>query len=135
MKTRMPNELVRIGPPANEEHPKSSDSPPPLQGPLDERTIWNELRTIYDPEIPVNIVDLGLIYSMRIVPLDQDAKRIEVEMTLTAPGCAMADVLKTTAESKLSQLPQVRDVHIAVVFDPPWHTGLMSEEAKLQLGL
>jgi metal-sulfur cluster biosynthetic enzyme len=135
MNAHPPNELVRIGSPDKVEPPAVPVSREPIQGSLDELMIWNELKTIYDPEIPVNIVDLGLIYSLRIVPLVQDAKRIEVAMTLTAPGCAMAGVIKTTAENKLSQLPQVREVRIDIVFDPPWHMGLMSEEAKLQLGL
>jgi metal-sulfur cluster biosynthetic enzyme len=97
--------------------------------------VWNELKTIYDPEIPVDIVNLGLIYSMTIVPLGEDGNRVEVQMTLTAPGCSMADVLKNDAERKLAKLPEVKEVRIDIVFDPPWHAGLMSEAAKLQLGL
>jgi metal-sulfur cluster biosynthetic enzyme len=107
----------------------------PIQGPLDEQMIWNELRTIYDPEIPVNIVDLGLIYSLKILPLEQGGNRIEVDMTLTAPGCPVAGELRATAENKLARLPDVKEARINIVFDPPWHADLMSEAAKLQLGL
>jgi probable FeS assembly SUF system protein SufT len=131
--------LVQLGIPDKDDAlPKITDSASQsarqIGGPLDESMIWNELKTIYDPEIPVNIVDLGLIYSVRIVTL-QAGNRIEVQMTLTAPGCAMGDVLKSTAESKLSRLPDVSEVRIDIVFDPPWHADLMSEAAKLQLGL
>jgi probable FeS assembly SUF system protein SufT len=100
-----------------------------------EQAVWDQLRTIYDPEIPVNIVDLGLIYACDITPLDGGGKKIDVKMTMTAPGCGMANVLKTDVERKLGQLPEVRDVNVEVVFEPPWSPGRMSEAAKLQLGL
>lgn len=102
-------------------------------GAFHEEAIWNELRTVYDPEIPVNIVDLGLIYSALASRAEQ-GQRIDVRMSLTAPGCSMSEILKSEIERKLSQLPGVAEVHIEVVFDPPWHPGMMSEAAKLQLG-
>ena len=86
------------------------------------------------PEIPVNIVDLGLIYSAQVTPSEQGGKKIGVKMSMTAPGCGMANVLKADVESKLSRLPDVKEVDVEVVFDPPWHPGRMSEAAKLQLG-
>jgi metal-sulfur cluster biosynthetic enzyme len=139
MESRDANELTQIETPdVRHEAPNIPDSTTlakQMDGPLDEQLIQNELKTIYDPEIPVNIVDLGLIYASRIVPLELGGNRIEVEMTLTAPGCGMASVLKATAESKLSRLPEVKEVRVNIVFDPPWHQGLMSEAAKLQLGL
>ena len=98
-----------------------------------EEAIWKELRTIYDPEIPVNIVDLGLIYSARTLE-DEKGHRIDVRMSLTAPGCSMSEVIKAQVERKLSQLSGVSEVHVEVVFDPPWNPGMMSEAAKLQLG-
>lgn len=98
-----------------------------------EELVWEQLKTVYDPEIPVNIVDLGLIYSCEISPL-QDGKKIDVKMSMTAPGCGMGNVLKADVENKLARLPEVKQVNVAVVFDPPWHPGLMSEAAKLQLG-
>jgi len=99
-----------------------------------EETMWRELKTVRDPEIPVNIVDLGLIYSAAVVPAEGDGKRIEIQMTLTAPGCGMSEVLKREVETKLARLPEVREVKVEVVFDPPWNPGMMSEGAKLALG-
>ena len=102
-------------------------------GSFNEDMVREQLRSVYDPEIPVNIVDLGLIYSCVITPFP-DGKKIDVKMSMTAPGCGMGDVLKAEVESKLSRLPEVKEVQVEVVFDPPWHAGLMSEAAKLQLG-
>jgi probable FeS assembly SUF system protein SufT len=99
-----------------------------------EQMVWDQLKTVYDPEIPVNIVDLGLIYSCLITPLEQGAKKIDIKMSMTAPGCGMGNVLKAEVENKLSRFSAVKEVHVEVVFDPPWHPGLMSEAAKLQLG-
>jgi probable FeS assembly SUF system protein SufT len=104
-------------------------------GPLTEQMVNDQLKAIFDPEIPVNIVDLGLVYSCRIEPRDDGGNRIDVKMAMTAPGCGMGNVLKADVESKLSRLPDVKEIHVDIVFDPPWHAGLMSEAAKLQLGL
>jgi probable FeS assembly SUF system protein SufT len=112
----------------------SSTAQPVPTGPLTEQMVIDQLKTIFDPEIPVNIVDLGLVYSSKIEPRDDGGSRIDVKMTMTAPGCGMGDVLRAELESKLSRLPDVKEVHAEVVFDPPWHAGLMSEAAKLQLG-
>jgi probable FeS assembly SUF system protein SufT len=106
----------------------------PHQTEFSEQLIWDQLKTVFDPEIPVNIVDLGLIYSCEIKASELGGKRIEVKMSMTAPGCGMGNVLKADVESKLSRLPEVRQVDVQVVFDPPWNPGLMSEAAKLQLG-
>jgi probable FeS assembly SUF system protein SufT len=103
--------------------------------PFSEKMVWDQLKTVYDPEIPVNIADLGLIYSCQVKPLDQGAHRIDIEMTLTAPGCGMGNVLKSDVETKLAKLPTVREVHVEVVLDPPWGPARMSDAAKLQLGL
>ena len=103
-------------------------------GALREEMIWQQLKTVRDPEIPVNIVDLGLVYAAAAVPAESGGKRIEVRMTLTAPGCAMSDVIKAEVERKLASLPEVREVRVEVVFDPPWDKSKMSEAAKLQLG-
>ncbi|MGB6134932.1 MAG: putative Fe-S cluster assembly protein SufT [Acidobacteriaceae bacterium] len=110
---------------ANEAH-----TPPTFS----ERMVWDQLKTVYDPEIPVNIVDLGLIYSCEIADLEQGGKKVDVQMSLTAPGCGMSDVLKADVEKKLARLPEVKEVRVQVVFDPPWSPGRMSEAAKLQLG-
>jgi|SRR5262249_38501923 len=103
-------------------------------GTFSEQMVWDQLKTVYDPEIPVNIVELGLIYSCDITSVQQGGKRIDVKMSMTAPGCGMGGVLKAEVESKLSRLPDVKEVQVEVVFDPPWHPGRMSEAAKLQLG-
>jgi probable FeS assembly SUF system protein SufT len=99
-----------------------------------EKMVWDQLKTVYDPEIPVNIVDLGLIYACSIAEHEQGGRKIDVSMSLTAPGCGMSDVLKADVEQKLRRLPEVREVRVEVVFDPPWNPGRMSEAAKLQLG-
>ena len=99
-----------------------------------EEAIWEQLRTVYDPEIPVNIADLGLIYSAQSVA-SEGGRRIDVRMSLTAPGCGMSEVIKAQVERKLAALPGVSAVTVDVVFDPPWNPGMMSEAAKLQLGL
>jgi probable FeS assembly SUF system protein SufT len=104
------------------------------QGAFSEQAVWDQLKSIYDPEIPVNIVDLGLIYGCNITSLE-DGKQIDVKMTMTAPGCGMANILKADVDRKLSQLPEVKSVHVEVVFDPPWNPEHMSDAAKLQLGL
>lgn len=105
------------------------------QGSFSEEAVWGELRTIFDPEIPINIADLGLIYSCVITPHQEFGNRIEIEMSLTAPGCGMADILRADVERKLSRLPGVKEVSVEVVFDPPWDASRMSDAAKLQLGL
>lgn len=99
-----------------------------------ENLVWDQLKTVYDPEIPVNIVDLGLIYACDITPLDEGGKKIDVKMSMTAPGCGMGDVLKRDVEVKVARVPEVREVTVEVVFDPPWNPSRMSEAAKLQLG-
>lgn len=100
-----------------------------------EKEIWNQLRSCYDPEIPVNIVDLGLIYDCHITPLAQNSYKADVKMTLTAPGCGMGPMLAQDVQTKLLGLEAVDDVSVELVWDPPWNQGMMTEAAKLQLGL
>jgi probable FeS assembly SUF system protein SufT len=100
-----------------------------------EKEIWNQMRTCYDPEIPVNVVDLGLIYDCQLTPLAEDAYKIDVKMTLTAPGCGMGPVLKQDVENKLLCLEQVDEVNVELVWEPQWNQGMMTEAARLQLGL
>ncbi|MGI9210850.1 MAG: putative Fe-S cluster assembly protein SufT [Methylococcaceae bacterium] len=100
-----------------------------------EQNVWAVLKTIYDPEIPVNIVDLGLIYHCRVKPGLADGHDVDVIMTLTAPGCGMGPVLQYDAEAAIKNLPGVNQVKIDVVFDPPWSRDHMSEVARLQLGM
>jgi probable FeS assembly SUF system protein SufT len=104
-----------------------------VPGTFDEQMVWDQLKTVFDPEIPVNIVDLGLIYACDITNIE-GGKKIDIKMSMTAPGCGMGNVIKADVESKLSHLPEVKQVNVEVVFDPPWGPGRMSEAAKLQLG-
>ena len=114
-----------------ERGPSAENAAPPE---FSEKMVWDQLKTVYDPEIPVNIVDLGLIYACNIADLEPGGKKIDVAMSLTAPGCGMSDVLKADVEKKLARLPDVKEVRVDVVFDPPWSPARMSEAAKLQLG-
>lgn len=100
-----------------------------------EDVIWRQLKTCYDPEIPVNIVDLGLIYRCEVLSLGNGERSVNVDMTLTAPGCGMGDVLVADAQDKIAAIPTVSDVNVELVFDPPWNQSMMSEEARLQTGM
>lgn len=102
--------------------------------PFSEQLVWDELKTIFDPEIPVNIVDLGLVYSCVITPVDPAGNKIDIKMTMTAPGCGMGNVLKADVENRLARLPDVKEVLVEIVLDPAWSPARMSEAAKLQLG-
>jgi metal-sulfur cluster biosynthetic enzyme len=95
---------------------------------------WDQLKTCFDPEIPVNIVDLGLVYRCEVVPGD-GGDTVRVEFTLTAPGCGMGDFLRQDVQQKLLAIPGVKDAEVNVVLDPPWDQSMMSDVARLQLGL
>ena len=122
-------EALGLTPPVAVQQPGS-----PAEGGFNEKLVWDQLKTVFDPEIPVNIADLGLIYSCVTAPLDQGGHRIDIKMSMTAPGCGMGNVLKADVENKLANLPDVKEVHVEIVFDPPWNPSRMSEAAKLQLG-
>jgi len=100
-----------------------------------EKEIWNQLRSCYDPEIPVNIVDLGLVYDCHLSSLNAGSFRADVKMTLTAPGCGMGPMLAQDVQNKLLGLEGVDDVAVELVWDPPWNQSMISEAGKLQLGL
>ncbi len=100
-----------------------------------EAVIWKQLKTCFDPEIPVDIVNLGLIYRCEIVSLGNGERSVNVDMTLTAPGCGMGEILVQDAQEKISVIPTIADVNVELVFDPPWNQGMMSDEARLQTGL
>jgi probable FeS assembly SUF system protein SufT len=100
-----------------------------------EKDVWAQLKTCYDPEIPVDIVDLGLIYHCDILPHPEGGSKVDVMMTLTAPGCGMSTVLKAEIEQKLSRIPGIREAFVEVTFEPPWNQSLMTEAARLQLGM
>jgi metal-sulfur cluster biosynthetic enzyme len=111
----------------------SNQNAAPIAGPFREEMILQQLKTVRDPEIPVDIVNLGLVYAASASEVE-GGRRIDVRMSLTAPGCSMSDVIKAEVERKLAALPEVREVYVEIVFDPPWNPGMMSEGAKLQLG-
>jgi probable FeS assembly SUF system protein SufT len=100
-----------------------------------EDLVWEQLRTCFDPEIPINIVDLGLIYQCKLKPASDGARDVEVMMTLTAPGCGMGDVLVMDVKDKLEIIPTIREARVELTFDPPWNRDMMSEAARLQTGM
>jgi len=100
-----------------------------------ERKVWNALRECYDPEIPVNIVDLGLVYDMRAEEELPGEANVFVRMTLTAPGCGMGPMIAADVKRRVQQIPGVRNVLVDLVFDPPWSVAMMSEAAKLMLNI
>jgi probable FeS assembly SUF system protein SufT len=97
--------------------------------------VWDALRTVYDPEIPVNVVELGLVYKNEVSPVAENRYKVDVDMTLTAPGCGMGPVLQQDAIRKIQSLPGVQEAHVQIVIEPPWNQDMMSEVAKLELGL
>jgi probable FeS assembly SUF system protein SufT len=96
--------------------------------------VWDQMRTVYDPEIPVNVVELGLIYDVGYTRQSDGNYYVCIHMTLTAPGCGMGPVLVQDIETKVNMLPNVSKTDVVIVFDPPWNSEMMSEEAKLELG-
>ncbi|TGG90427.1 putative Fe-S cluster assembly protein SufT [Natronospirillum operosum] len=114
------------------QQPARLDFPAPEDDRIREDQVWEALSTVYDPEIPVDLVNLGLIYGVEI---DQAARRVDIRMTLTAPGCGMGPVLVGDVEYRVAMVPNVDSVEVELVFDPPWHRDMMSEEAQLETGL
>jgi probable FeS assembly SUF system protein SufT len=106
-----------------------------ISGQVDEKLVWDTLRTCFDPEIPVNIVDLGLVYDMQLAKLANGNRRVDVRMTLTAPGCGMGPAIAGDAQIKLLNLPGVDDAHVEIVWDPPWHHSMITPAGKQVLGL
>lgn len=106
----------------------------PLLGDELEKAVWEQLKSVYDPEIPVNIVDLGLVYDCAVVPAEERTV-IEVKMTLTAPGCGMGPTIAADAQGKIMALPGVDEARVELVWDPPWNQGMISEAGRMQLGM
>jgi probable FeS assembly SUF system protein SufT len=101
-----------------------------------EKAVWEQLKNVYDPEIPVNIVDLGLVYECEVTPSpEKDGYDANIKMTLTAPGCGMGDVLISDASTKIKLIPDINQVNTELVFDPPWSHDMMSDVAKLETGM
>ncbi|MGV3531829.1 MAG: putative Fe-S cluster assembly protein SufT [Chthoniobacteraceae bacterium] len=103
--------------------------------PVSEKAVWDQLRTCYDPEIPVNIVDLGLVYDCIVTPREGQGSKVDIKMTLTAPGCGMGPVIAKEAEDKVITVPGVSEAAVELVWDPPWNQAMISEVGKMQLGL
>ena len=104
-------------------------------GPFELQHVIEQLKTVFDPEIPINVVDLGLIYACDAQPLANGGHRVEIKMSMTAPGCGMGDVLREDALARVAAVPGVSDVDVELVWEPPWDPSLMSDAARLQLGL
>ena len=100
-----------------------------------EKQAWDAMKTCYDPEIPVNVVDFGLIYDCKLTPMGGESYQADVKMTLTAPGCGMGPVLAQDVQNKLISLEPIDEANVELVWDPPWNQSMMTEAAKLQLGL
>jgi probable FeS assembly SUF system protein SufT len=109
--------------------------PPASRAPVSEHQVWDALRTCYDPEIPLNIVDLGLVYGVAVEQPAEGAAKVGVKMTLTAPGCPLAAVIAHSARQRVLAVPGVEDANVEIVWDPPWNPSMMTPEGRLQLGL
>jgi probable FeS assembly SUF system protein SufT len=96
---------------------------------------WEQMRGCYDPEIPINIVDLGLVYECDVHENDDGTRTVDAQITLTAPGCGMGDILVEDVRDKLTRIPTVREARVSLTFDPPWNQSMMSEAARLQTGM
>jgi len=112
--------------------PETLSCPEPTGPEIDESQVWEALGTVYDPEIPVDLVNLGLIYK---VVIDQATSTVSIDMTLTAPGCGMGPVLVGDVDYRVRKVPNVKQVAVELVFDPPWNRDMMSEEAQLETGM
>jgi probable FeS assembly SUF system protein SufT len=100
-----------------------------------EKLVWSQLRTCFDPEIPINIVDLGLVYECEITKRDDGQRKVDVTMTLTAPGCGMGDILVEDVRTKLELIPTVAEADVELTFEPAWNHSMMSEAARLETGM
>ena len=124
-------DALGVEPPA-ESLPKPASS---LEGEVDEKLVWETLRTCYDPEIPVNIVDLGLVYDMAVEKTPGGGSKVSVKMTLTAPGCGMGATIAGDAQQKILMLDGVGEAQVDIVWDPPWHQSMITEQGRRILGL
>jgi probable FeS assembly SUF system protein SufT len=119
-----------LGKPAQEKIPEEALNHSSL-----EELVWSQMQTCYDPEIPVNIVDLGLVYDCMIEEVAEKLNRVLIKMTLTAPGCGMGPTIAAEVKMKIENLPRVAEAIVEIVFDPPWNHTMMSDAAKLELGM
>ncbi|MDQ7004640.1 MAG: putative Fe-S cluster assembly protein SufT [Ghiorsea sp.] len=119
----------------DDDKPEAKEEVKTADGPVEESAIWNAMKKVYDPEIPVDIVNLGLVYDVHVVDTDEGGNAVEITMTLTAPGCGMGPFIVDDVRAKTLAVENVTDVHVDLVFEPPWDRNMMSDEAKLELGM
>ena len=100
-----------------------------------EKLVWEQLRTCFDPEIPINIVELGLVYDCELEAVGEDSRKVNIRLTLTAPGCGMGDILVEDVRTKVERVPTVVEADVDLVFDPPWNQSMMSDAARLETGM
>jgi probable FeS assembly SUF system protein SufT len=100
-----------------------------------EKLVWQQLRTCFDPEIPINVVELGLVYACDLEPMADGQRKASIRMTLTAPGCGMGDILVEDVRNKVERVPTIAEADVELVFDPPWNQSMMSEAARLETGM
>lgn len=100
-----------------------------------EELVWSQMQTVYDPEIPINIVDLGLVYRCEFTKAEDGDLIAEIDMTLTAPGCGMGDIIAFDVKEKVEMVPRIKEARVDLVFDPPWNQSMMSDEARLKTGM
>src|SRR6266513_1139796 len=120
------------------EKPQAQQTQKPARtanGEVSEEEVWNQLRQCYDPEIPVNIVDLGLVYDCRLIKKQDGGTRVEVKMTLTAPGCGMGPAIAHDAQSKILSIDGIDEADVQLVWDPPWNQNMISEAGRMKLGM
>lgn len=121
------------------EKPNASEPAPQAngasEGPVDEKKVWDQLKQCYDPEIPVNIVDLGLVYDCKLIDRPEGGTKVEVKMTLTAPGCGMGPAIAHDAQSKILTIDGVDEADVQLVWDPPWNQNMISEAGRMKLGM
>ena len=135
----MEGNLFRIGGEDADAIGKEPVKPPELPPNATEDDVrelaWAQMRTCYDPEIPINIVDLGLVYDCTVTPNEDGTRSVDVRLTLTAPGCGMGEILVDDVKDKIERIPTIREARVELTFDPPWNQSMMSEEARLQTGM
>ncbi len=125
-------DALGLDPAGQENETPPQDAAEPLSEEDLKQEVWKRLKMVFDPEIPVNIVDLGLVYTME---LKDEGKRVEVDMTLTAPGCGMGPTIQADAQSKVEAIPQVQEAEVRLVWEPAWNQDMITEHGKMKLGL
>lgn len=131
--------LFRVA--GNDADALGKEPPSPIEVPANatdadvEKLVWDQLRTVFDPEIPVNVVELGLVYDVSMDHAESGERKVYVKLTLTAPGCGMGDILVDDARTKIEMIPTIAEADVDLVFDPPWSHSMMSDAAKLETGM